>query len=249
MNPYLEEKSVFHSFHEQFAVHCAEVLTKQVRPKYFVTLDKNIYIHELPASQRLLGRPDVIVGTGASRAKASHAATLVAPHYGEFGPAIDVLKEVFVEIHERETKTVVTAVELLSPTNKKPGPDHDAYCTKRLRLFRSQSHFVEIDLLRGWQRMPVEGLPNCDYCVLVSKSDERPRVGLWPLMLRDPLPKIPIPLLPGDAPAELDLQSLLHRLYDAGGYEDYIYSGRPEPPLSAADQTWADEIVGNIAKL
>jgi hypothetical protein len=96
--------------------------------------------------------------------------------------------------------------------------------------------------------MPVEGLPKCDYCILVSKADERPRVGLWPLTLRDPLPRIPIPLLPDDAPAELDLQSLLHRLYDAGGYEDYIYSGRPEPALPADDQAWAEEVIAKTVR-
>jgi hypothetical protein len=54
---------------------------------------------------------------------------------------------------------------------------------------------------------------------------------------------IPVPLLADDPNAQLDLQSLLHRMYDAGGYEDYIYSGSPQPPLSATDQQWADEIL------
>lgn len=243
MNPYLEEPTVWHSLHEQFSTYCLELLSPQVRPKYFVKLDVNIYIHELPHGPRLAGRPDVAIGPAAVTTSRGSTEILAAPMYGEFGPAIDVLKEVFVEIRERETRRVVTAVELLSPTNKNPGPDRELYLAKRLRYSQSDVHLVEIDLLRGGQRMPVEGLPTCDYCVQVSRVEERPRVGLWPIMLRDPLPMIPIPLLSPDPDATLDLQALLHRLYDAGGYEDYIYSGTPHPLLRAADAEWARNVL------
>ncbi|MDX1944897.1 MAG: DUF4058 family protein [Pirellulaceae bacterium] len=247
MNPYLEQESVWHSLHEQFPAFCQEVLTAQVRPKYFVKLDVNIYIHELPEGSRLIvGRPDVTLGATPPAVASGGATTLAAPLYGTFGPAVDVVQEAFVEIYERETRKVVTAIELLSPTNKAPGPDRETYLAKRLRYAHSSVNFVEIDLLRGWARMPTEGLPPCDYCVQVSRAVERPRVGLWPIMLRDPLPTIPIPLLPPDADAKLDLQALLHRLYDAGGYEDYIYSGMPHPPLKVEDAQWADDIARSI---
>jgi hypothetical protein len=249
MNPYLEQASVWHSFHEQFPAYCQEELTAQVRPKYFVKLDVNIYIHELPESQRFLaGRPDVTIGRGASDLPSGATAALAAPVIGRLGPAVDVINEAFVEIHERESRRVVTVIELLSPTNKWPGVDRETYLAKRLRYAHSNVHLVEIDLLRGGPRMPVEGLPVCDYCVMVSPAEDRPQVGLWPLILREALPTIPIPLLGGDRPAELDLQALLHRLYDAGGYEDYIYSGSPEPPLSAADQVWADDLIAGVAR-
>jgi hypothetical protein len=42
MNPYLEEPTVWHSLHEQFPAFCQEILTVQIRPKYFVKLDVNI---------------------------------------------------------------------------------------------------------------------------------------------------------------------------------------------------------------
>jgi hypothetical protein len=248
MNPYLEQESVWHSLHEQFPAYCQEALTAQVRPKYFVKLDVNIYIHELPdGTRRMGGRPDVTLGANPAKSTAGGAATLAAPLYGSFGPAVDVLQEAFVEVHERESRRVVTVIELLSPTNKASGPDRDAYLAKRLRYAHSNVHFVEIDLLRGWQRMPIDGLPACDYCVQVSRAEERPRVGLWPIQLRDPLPTIPIPLLPPDPDARLDLQALLHRLYDAGGYEDYIYTGLPQPALSPGDDQWARQIAERVA--
>jgi len=243
MNPYLEEPTVWHSLHEQFPAYCQEMLTAQVRPKYFVKLDVNVYIHELPSEQRFLGRPDVAIGPSRNPATHASAATLAAPFYGRFGPRIEIQKEAFVEIYERETRRAVCVIELLSPTNKASGADRELYLAKRLRYAQSDVHFVEIDLLRGWLRMPVENLPSCDYCAQVSRAEERPQVGLWPIMLRDPLPTIPVPLLAPDPDARLDLQALLHRLYDAGGYEDYIYDAMPQPPLKPADQQWVRDIL------
>ena len=107
--------------------------------------------------------------------------------------SIDVL-ESFIEIRDRETREVVTVVELLSPTNKAPGSDREQYLGKRKVLLAGNTHVVEIDLLRSGQRAPVGEMPECDYVVMVSRSYERPRVELWPLALSDPLPTIPIPL-------------------------------------------------------
>jgi hypothetical protein len=222
------------------------MLTAQVRPKYFVKLGVNLYIHELPARERFLGRPDVAIGSTSDTPARGSAVTLAAPLYGRFGPLIDVVKEAFVEIQERETRRVVCAIELLSPTNKAPGPDRELYLAKRLRYAQSNIHFVEIDLLRGGTRMPIEGLPECDYCVQVSRAEERPQVGLWPIGLREPLPVIPVPLLAPDPDARLDLQALLHRMYDAGAYEDYVYGGTPQPPLSPDDREWAEGILKSV---
>jgi hypothetical protein len=57
--------------------------------------------------------------------------------------------------------------------------------------------------------------------------------------LRQRLPVIPIPLLPGDPDAKIDLQEILDTVYDATGYEDFIYASRPDPPLSLRDAAWA----------
>jgi hypothetical protein len=77
----------------------------------------------------------------------------------------------------------------------------------------------------------------------VSRFERRPKAGFWPIGLRDRLPEIPIPLRHGDADARLDLQQVLHRIYDAAGYEYHIYTGPPEPPLSADDAAWAHQFL------
>jgi len=41
----------------------------------------------------------------------------------------------------------------------------------------------------------------------------------------------------------LDLQSALHQVYDAAGYEDYIYANEPNPPLQGADAEWAQRLL------
>ena len=77
---------------------------------------------------------------------------------------------------------------------------------------------------------------------MVSRYEDRPQVGLWPLGLRNKLPMIPIPLLAQER-AILDLQSALHQVYDAAGYEDYIYANAPSPPLQGADAEWAQRLI------
>ena len=86
--------------------------------------------------------------------------------------------------------------------------------------------------------MPLDDRPECSYSVLVSRVEERPRAGLWPLSLRDRLPVIPIPLRHPDGDARLDLQEVLDRVYDASGYEDYLYESDPAPPLTPDEAAW-----------
>jgi len=134
-------------------------------------------------------------------------------------------------------------LELLSPSNKRGGPDREQYLTKRKRLLASDAHLVEIDLLRGGQPMPPQDRPDCDYSVLVSRAEARPRAGFWPIGLRQPLPAIPVPLRRPDEFARIDLQEILHHVYDVAGYEDFLYDGQPGPPLEPNDAEWARALV------
>jgi Protein of unknown function (DUF4058) len=245
MNPYLEQDYVWHDFHERFIPLCSEMLVPQVRPGYIVRLDEHVYIHELPADERRrAGRVDVgVARLGAEPLAAASTAVFSAPARGKIVPEIDVVRHSFVEIRDRRNRELVTVIELLSPANKRLGPDREQYLSKRYQLLSSPAHLVEIDLLRGDPRLPLEGLPACAYYVMVSRAEERPHVGLWPMGLHDCLPTIPIPLRAPDPDARLVLEQLIHRLYDAAGYDDYIYTGQPQPPLSDADRAWARDVL------
>lgn len=245
MNPWLEQPDVWHDFHQAYISSIRTALAERIRPSYIAKIDENVYIHELSAEQRyLLGRPDVGVFDNAAAAKTAAAASgtsSIPIALGSLLPPTERISESFIEIRDREYRDLITVIELLSPTNKTPGPDRDLYLAKRKLLTAGNVHFVEIDLLRGGARMPVEGLAQCDYAIMVSRSYERPQVGLWPMKLREPLPSIPIPLKREDPDAIIDLQQLLHTTFDAAGYADYIYLGKPRPPLHPEEEAWTAE--------
>jgi hypothetical protein len=115
---------------------------------------------------------------------------------------------------------------------------------KRSALLESSANLVEIDLLRGGRPMPDANRPACTYSVLVSRRQDRPRCGFWPIGLRQRLPEVPIPLRLDDGEAHVDLQEALNRIYDVYGYEDFVYLGQPDPPLSTDDARWSEEILG-----
>ena len=158
-------------------------------------------------------------------------------------PSVQFEKHLFLEIRDRKNRELVTVVELLSPTNKKTGPDREQYLAKRGKLLRSSVHFIEIDLLRGWPRMPMEPEMACDYCIMVSRVEDRPEASFWPLKLRDPLPPVPVPLRKPSADACIDLQQILHGVYNRAGYADYLYEGDPVPRLRRQDASWAKSLL------
>jgi hypothetical protein len=157
--------------------------------------------------------------------------------------AVDVERYSSLEICDCRNRRLVTAVELLSHSNKTLGADRDEYLRKRSQVLRQQIHLVEIDLRRGGERPRPPNLPACDYYVLVARAQDRPRIAMWPIPLRDRLPVIPIPLMPPDPDVPLDLKAVLDRTYDAAAYGKYIYGETPEPPLTPEDDAWARQFV------
>ena len=148
---------------------------------------------------------------------------------------------VSIYIRQRENEKVVTVIELLSPVNKRPGEGRHAYLEKRNTFLTTPVHLVEIDLLRKWPRMPLEGkLPASDYLAVVCDMYERPQCGVWPLSLRYPLPILPIPLLRPDTPVGLDIGQALQTAYERARYDLRIdYKAPCDPPLNGEDAAWA----------
>lgn len=245
MNPYLEQSDTWEDFHTRFVAHAGDTLGALVGENYLVKVEVRLYIHELSEDERqFLGRGDVgiVSSAGPRPGPVGGAGTLAAP-MDLWLPAVDVHRERLLEIHDRRQRRVVTVIELLSPTNKNPGADYDAYLGKRRSLLASMTSLVEIDLRRGGARPTPPDLPACDYYALVSRYQDRPRVSLWPIRLREPLPTIPIPLADSDPPILFDTQALLHRVYDAAGYGKYIYQESPQPPLPPDDAAWAEQFL------
>lgn len=240
MDPYLEQDDIWHDFHESFMPVLREMLTEQIRPDYFVKIDEHVYIHELPGDQRrFLGRADIAVApTSKSVGKAIATGILEPPWEIQF-PAVDVESHSYLEIRDRRNRQLITVIELLSPANKQSGPDRDQYLAKRWRFIASTVNFVEINLLRGGEKMPFVDLPANNLYTMVKRPERWPHGGVWPISLRERLPIIPVPLRVPDPDAKVDLQEIVNRVYDGAGYGDYIYDGTPNPPLSSADAAWA----------
>jgi hypothetical protein len=244
MDPYLEQDVVWHDFHEKFIPAAAAYLSAQVLPRYIVLIDENVYLHDLSTEEaRLVGRPDLSVaplsGSGSQNAGVG---VLEAPTQVLI-PAQDVEQESFLGIRDRLSRELVTVVELLSPTNKRPGEHREQYLAKRSSFLKSPVHLVEIDLLRGGPPMPAWNRPDCDYSIFVSRSGRRPWVDFWPVGLRAPLPTVRVPLRAGDEDARLDLRAILDRVYDESGYEFYLYGREPDPPLTGDDADWARTLI------
>jgi hypothetical protein len=244
MDPYLEQEVIWHDFHERFLPAVAAYLSRQVLPQYIVLIDEHVYLYDVETEgDRPVGRPDLVVATNSGR-------FAVEPRRMSLGiidapvqvrvPEMDDERESFLTVRDRFSREIITVVELLSPTNKRPGENRRRYLAKRADILIGAAHLVEIDLLRCGKPMPAEDRPECSYSVLVSRAGERPRAGFWPIGLRDPLPVVPIPLR-ADAPdAQLDLRAVIDRVYDEAGYNYFLYEHPPDPPLTGADAEWAD---------
>ena len=209
-----------------------------------VKVEVRLILHELSAAERhYLGKADVGVAEAPGPGKTGAAvASASAPMYLRL-PAVEVERHASLEIRDRRNRRLVTVVELLSPSNKTPGADRDDYLAKRRQVLAGPTHFVEIDLRRGGTRPDLPPLPPCDYYVLVSRYEERPVIGFWPISLHDPLPEIPVPLSPPDPDVPLNLRKVLDLAYDGADYGKYIYQETPDPPLSAEDNAWASQFV------
>ena len=242
MNPYLEQSDVWQDFHDSMIPAIRDALVMQLGSDYLVKIEEHLYIHEPSAEQRfLLGHADVAIAD-LGRQTTGGMATIASPIMARI-PTVEFEKHLFLELRNRKDRDLIAVLEMLSPTNKKPGADREQYKAKRANLLRSTAHFIEIDLLRGWPRMPIEKAADCDYAIMVSRVEDRPKVNYWPLRLRDPLPPVPIPLRPPHGHVELDLQTVLHGVYDRAGYQNYIYQETPVPPLSPEDAKWAASLI------
>ena len=214
MDPYLEG-SEWVSMHVELSSEIARQLAPQLRPKYVVRMTRQCMTEVLDDLAIIAGiYPDGRV------------------------------PRVSIEIRDVAHRDLVTAIEVLSLTNKR-GESYQEYLDKRGHILLSPAHLIEIDLLRLGRRVPMqEPLPPAPYFVFVSRAECRPLVEVWPIYLRSRLPAISVPLLPGDADVPCDLQLALTTVYDTLSYDLSIdYTRPPEVPLDGPDAEWAATVL------
>jgi hypothetical protein len=244
MDPYLEGK-LWGVFHHDLATAVRHLLIPKLRPRYYPFTERYFLVDaEEIAIAEMRINPDVAVVRESPKAKLADGAAGVATAPLRMrlpAPRPRRVAHYRIAIRDVEKRKLITAIEFLSPTNKR-GEGRRQYLGKRDLLLGSRVHLVEIDLLRLGRRLPMqEPLPSVEYFVFVSRAHQRPTTDVWPISIREPLPVIPIPLRRKDPEVLLDLEQALAKVYDEGDFDSIIdYGNPPEPPLTRRQDAWAD---------
>jgi hypothetical protein len=235
MDPYLESPDYWSSFHNEliFCVH--EELSKQLPAGYKSKVEQRLAI--VPDDNYI--RADIAPTGRPAGGLKSDRGTSVA----ERGMPTDIAGtldeeqfEWYTEIRTvRTNRRVVAVIELLSPSNKSAGsPGWKDYKQKQCNLLCSDTHLLEIDLLRfGTHTVsaPLTALPprnEWDYIVSLYRAPDRSEFPYWLMRLEDRLPEVRVPLLSADPDVVLDLQAAFDHAYHTGRYADEIdYSVPP----------------------
>jgi hypothetical protein len=267
MDPYLEAVEIWPDLHDALAGEIRNELNQALPSPYYARLEMRPevgIVEEEGIQQRIV--PDIVVvrhphppqkPDGGGTAVLARTRREVSK-WIEFEIRTDPIRHHFVEIRDSSRgHKLITLIEILSPSNKRAGPDREAYESKQRQVLESDASLIELDLLRGGRRiLPAPDLearvrsldPPPAYLVLVNRAWRRAR-GLaayqgFPVGLREWLPCIPVPLKQDEDEVLLDVQIVFNRAYDTGPYRrgavDYS-APPPPPPLSDEDAAWAAE--------
>lgn len=252
MDPYLEDPAIWRGFHHGLAEEIRARLNMSLEPKYYADVDVHTLFEEVHVGKAKPIIPDVaIVAQPFAFAGGTATAVAVAEPTEVVAPVRRMVKVTpvtlrAVHIYITETNELITSIELLSPYNKR-SPGLAEYRNKRSKLLASNVHLVEIDLLRGGQRVGSEiagePLDEADYILLVNRGYEiNPGVwsDIWPVTLDQPLPLLPIPLEPPDPDVLLDMNAVVRTVYERAAYARRIDYRDPVPPpeLRPAMEKW-----------
>jgi hypothetical protein len=252
MDPYLEKS--WGDVHNRLITYAADQLQTRLPRDLRARIEERVYVDSAldPAEYY----PDVRVVERPQRAGAGSPSGLAGS--GEVSGAQPVVvdlttepvTEAHIEIIDIATgRKVITSIEMLSPSNKRPGKGRKSFLKKQRQLRAGRVNTVEIDLLRSGRRamvVPAYRIPpawRTLYQVCVWRARRPEQADVYRISLRERLPSIRIPLRRTDDEVMLDLQELIARAYDNGGYDDIDYHSEPDPPLDPGDAAWADTLL------
>jgi hypothetical protein len=254
MDPYLEQPALWPGVHQRLITYLGDTLNAVLPPQYVADIGERLYVVE-PAHTIY---PDVVVHeqsfVGHQPASESPAVSIAADSDPPWVLTIEPVevREVFVHIVSvADASRVISAIEVLSPSNKaSSSPGKELYQSKQRELLASQTHLIEIDLLRRGShtvaapQVYLEQQGTWDYLICLHRGGEGQRYEVWARDLRERLPRIRVPLSAGDRDLVLDVQAIFTRCYDEGAYARRInYAGEPQPPLPVEDTEWAHELL------
>lgn len=247
MDPYLEESRYWRQVHTALIIDIQRYLAHQLQPHYFIEIEQRTYLAVIPPEDT--GIPDVVVIDAyhypQGNVMVSTPQFVMRPVTAALPmPSPEQVTERYLQIRAVDSQEIITVIEILSPTNKTGGIGREEYLAKRTKVLKTKTHLVEIDLLRSGHPMPMSIGHQSDYRLVVSRSQNRPQADIYFFSVRDPIPDLPIPLRPTETEPTLPLNQILHNLYDLARYDLSLnYRHLPNPPLKAADEAWANELI------
>jgi hypothetical protein len=251
MNPWLEE--YWRDVHASLLVYARDQLNANLPPGLQARVDERLAIDAEPDKPHGY-LPDVAITEPWDRP--------AKPALGEGGVAVMAAEPIIVDLGRQilrhleivDSRThVITAIELLSPSNKQTSDAGVAWTRKRFDYLRSGINLVEIDLLRGgsWvlpDRSLLKPVPpgRVWHHVCISQAPWSGQHGFYILPLRERLPAIRVPLRPSDPDVALDLQVLIDQCYERGRYGSILeYNQPPQPPLPDEEAAWAKQVLAS----
>jgi len=255
MDPYLESPVHWEGLHSLLIAAMTGALNAALPPEFVARVGERVYVLE---PDHFL--PDVSVLRRAAPAStpgttAASAAVLDAPADAplRLRAVPERRREAFIDIvAARQSGSVITAIELLSPANKAAtGRGREEYQRKQKQVLDSDTHFLEVDLLRSGAHTVAApanllGARNgpWDYLACLHRANQDYEYEVWPRTVRDRLPRVLVPLTKSHSDVPLDLQAALDRAYDEGAFARAVdYRAAPDPLLSPEGTAWADALL------
>jgi hypothetical protein len=248
MDPYLEDPEIWSGVHASILGVIQERLAPALRPRYVVRFEERVYVtgEEDPGYRTIVPDVRVIERDPASALPPVPAGAVAVTEPVPVEPADDEIHEPSLTVTDVRDRSIVTVIEVLSPTNKVAGSfGRESFLRKRREVRATGAHWLEIDLLRdGVRTANLPRVPQTEYLVYLSRAGHRRQGSAWPISIRDRLPVVSVPLRGDDADIPLDLQVVLATVIERGSYDlDADYTADPVPPLSPDTAEWARQVV------
>ena len=247
MNPWLEGY-LWPDVHNGLADIIVELIAPKIAPKYVARIDVYAVDDTAPDSEIGIMYPDVGVlqrlNIVSEPAVAYGEEILTQPSVIVSIPLSIPVRVYVVEIKDRASNKLITAIEILSPVNKRE-PGLKDYQKKRLNLHRKGVHLVEIDLLRrGTRPFTHNSIPKSHYLISLLRAGTS-QTEVWAINVQNKLPTLPIPLHPDDADVILDLGKALNILFERRLYHlSTDYTTPPPPPaFEKEEMDWIENII------
>ncbi len=240
MDPFIESDN-WQDFHLVLTAEMKRQLAPQLPSYYQLSAELVVKRDESPEGEEpVTYRPDIGVSLtepdASSLQDSGGMAALTAPTRKGMAP---LYRQRELRIRDGRNRRLVTAIEVLSPSNKRGG-GLVTHMEKLRAYWASAVHTVDIDLLRGGlppytiDEVPLTAgnRPVTPYRIVQVRPDDE--LLLWEIGLTDPLPVIPIPLSYPDPPMVLNLQQAFTEFYAYSTYSPRRAEGLSaiRPPLT-----------------